>query len=434
MSINTPNTTAESGNIKKCIIYSNRGSDSRDVSSGIVDFSYFESVLDTTIRFTIVIVDTGNVVGEENSEAVLYKLKLSGFEKVELTFEDNYGNELKFAGGNCLYINKIKNIISHSEKTIFTIDLVSKEYLANEFLKSEVYQRFDGEITASVTKILTEILNTDKNIISDPTSNTFNFYGSGKKPFSIISEVAKMGVPQDSQASAGYFIYENYDGFNFRSIDAIFKSPVSKSFIYNSTTLLPKTYDAKIISYKSIRTIDVHENLNSGAYGGRLETFNPYTHVFNPVTKQVENTDPEPRGGEEFPQISPDFSFYGSLSRRFYHRMDVGQLASGNKSAQLEKRKNENLDSKNTIAQSAMTYNKVFSLCVEVCVPGDYSLRAGNLIHCDFPEQSSKRNIETEKELSGIYMICDLCHHITPTSSVTKMILTRDSYGRKPKK
>lgn len=433
MSVNTPNTTAESGNIKKCLIYSNRGSGSSDVSSGIVDFSYFESILDTTVRFSIIIVDTGNSSDGQNSEAVLYKLKLSGFEKVELEFVDNYDNELKFVGENCLYINKIKNIISHSEKTIFTIDLVSKEYLADQFLKSEVYQRFDGEITSSVSKILTEILSTQKNIISDPTSNTLNFYGSGKRPFDLISEIATVSVPQNSESSAGYFIFENYDGFNFRSIEALFKSPASKSFIYNSTTLLPKGYDSKIISYKSIRTINVQENLNSGAYGGRLETFNPYTHVFNPATKEVENDSQEPRGGEEFPKISPDFSFYGSLSKRFYHRMDIGQLASGNKSAQLQKRKKENLDSKQTIVQSSMTYNKIFTLSVEISVPGDYSLRSGNLIHCDFPEQSSKKNIETEKELSGIYMICDLCHHITPTSSITKMVLIRDSYGRKPK-
>jgi|DEB0MinimDraft_10_1074344.scaffolds.fasta_scaffold00914_3 hypothetical protein len=434
MAVNTPNQTAESSNITKCLIYSNRGSGSQDVSPGIVDFSYFESVLDTTVRFSIVIVDTGNSTESTNSEAVLYKLKLSGFEKVDLSFTDNFDNKLDFSGNNALYINKIRNIISHSEKTIFTIDLVSKEYLANEFLKSEVYQRFDGEISTSVRSILSDILNTEKDIISDPTSNTLNFYGSGKKPFTLISEIGTKGVPQGGESTAGYFIFENYNGFNFRSIDALFKSPVVKSFIYNSTTLLPKEYDAKIISYKSKKTIDVQENLKSGAYGGRLETFNPYTHKFNPVSKNVENEDQETKGGLEFSKISPDFSFYGSLSRRYYHRMDVGQVPSGNKTEQLKNRKKENLNSKDVIVQSAMSYNKIFSLSVDVTIPGDFSLRSGQLVYCDFPEQSSKRNIETDRELSGIYMICDICHHITPGSSLTKMNLIRDSFGRNPSK
>jgi hypothetical protein len=423
---------SQSANISKCIIYSNVNGESADISAGIVNFSYFESVLDNTVRFTIVVVDTGNS-NKLNSEAILYKLKLSGFEKVEIAMSDNYENKLKFDGPNTLYISKVRNIISHSEKTIFTIDLVSKEYLANEFLKSEVYQSFSGEVSSSVRKILTEILSTEKNIISDPTAKPIEFYGKGKRPFTLISEIATQCIPQGAESTAGYFIFETYDGFCFRSIDAIFKSPVRKSFIYNSSTLLPFGYDAKIISYNSNRTIDVQENLHSGAYGGRLETFNPYTHNFLPAAKIVENDDPEPRGGETYPQISSDFAFYGSLSRRYYHRMDVGQLSTGSKSTQLAKRTSENLDSGQTIVQSSMSYNKLFTLSVDISIPGDYSLRAGDLVHCDFPEQSSKKNIETEKQLSGIYMICDICHNITPSSSVSKMTLVRDSYGRKPK-
>lgn len=431
MAGNTPNTIAESSNIKKCLIHSNRGGGSADVSGGIVDFSYFESILDNTVRFSIVIVDSGHVEGKENEIAVLYKLKLSGFERVELTFNDNQGNELKFTGNNALYISKIKNIISHAEKTIFTIDLASKEYLANEFLKSEVYQRFDGEISQSVITILSEILKTKKSIFVDPTANKYNFFGSGKKPFRLIAEVGTMGVPQGAKSSAGYFIFETYDGFNFKSIDGLFKGGPKKKFIFNSTTLLPPGYDAKIVSYRSLRTIDIHKNLEGGAYGGRLENVNPYTHIFNPKAEEVENEDQTPRGGTEFPKLSPDFEVYGTLARRFHHRMDTGQAPSGNKSAQLAKRKDENLDSAKTLVQSAMTYNKIFTLSLELSVPGTLSLRAGDLIQCDFPEQSSKKQTQTDKELSGIYMISDICHHLTPKTCVSKMILIRDSYGRK---
>lgn len=433
MSGNTPNTKAESGNISKCLIHSNRGNGVADISAGIVDFSYFESILDNSVRFSLIILETGNNEGKSDDIAILYKLKLSGFERVELTFNDNNSNILKFTGKNALYISKISNVLSSSEQIVYTIDLCSKEVLANDFLKSEVYQRFDGEISKSVSIILKEILKTKKDIMSDPTENKYNFFGSGKKPFDLIAEVGTIGIPQGAKSSAGYLIFETYDGFNFRAIDKLFSGSPQKTYIYNDSTFLPQGYDAKIINYKSLKTIDVQKNLESGAYGGRLETYNPYSEVFNPRAREVENEEQKPRGGQEFPKISSDFSVYGEYTRRFIHRMDVGQVASGTRGRQLEKRKEENLDSANTIVQSAMTYNKLFTLSVEIAIPGDFSLRAGQMIHCDFPEQSAKREIIANKELSGIYIISDICHHLTPKTCLTKMTLIRDSYGRKPR-
>lgn len=80
----------------------------------------------------MVILETGNS-SNGNDIAILYKLKLSGFERVELTFEDNNDNQLKFSGNNALYISKIENVISSSETVLYTIDLASKEDLANDF-------------------------------------------------------------------------------------------------------------------------------------------------------------------------------------------------------------------------------------------------------------------------------------------------------------
>jgi hypothetical protein len=134
MAGNTPNTKAESGNISKFLIHSNRGGGSLDVSGGIMDLSYYESILDTSIRFKVILLDSGHSTGSDDI-AALYKLKLSGFERVEATFSDNNGNKLTFAG---LYISKITNILSSAEQMVYTIHLASKEVLANDFLKTEV--------------------------------------------------------------------------------------------------------------------------------------------------------------------------------------------------------------------------------------------------------------------------------------------------------
>jgi len=185
--MSTPNIAANPANITLFKIYSNVNGNSSDVRGGVVNLSYFESVLENTIRVSATIIDTGSENGN-----VLQLLELSGFEKVELEFNDNQTseNKLRFTGNNSLYISKIRNIYSHTQKTAFTIDLVSKEFLLNEQETSLVYKRYDGEISSSVKKIMQDYLKTSKSIFTDTTVNTYNFIGDAKKPMRLCTEMA----------------------------------------------------------------------------------------------------------------------------------------------------------------------------------------------------------------------------------------------------
>jgi hypothetical protein len=79
-----------------------------------------------------------------------------------------------------------------------------------------------------------------------------------------------------------------------------------------------------------------------------------------------------------------------------------------------------------------MRYNNLFVIKLSVTIAGDLSLRAGDLVHCDFPEVSSKKNTIVSQKKSGIYMIADVCHRVTKNSCYTRLNLIRESIGRKP--
>jgi hypothetical protein len=74
----------------------------------------------------------------------------------------------------------------------------------------------------------------------------------------------------------------------------------------------------------------------------------------------------------------------------------------------------------------------LFTIKTNIIIPGDFSLRAGDLIHCDFPELTIDQNKETNKQSGGIYMIASLCHRIVPGKTYTSLALVRDTFGRKP--
>ena len=128
--------------------------------------------------------------------------------------------------------------------------------------------------------------------------------GKGKKPFRLLAEIATKGVSQASKNSAGYLVYETYEGFNFRSIDGLFDDAGDyKSFIYNSSTDLPTGYDAKILDYVAENTINVKKNLESGGYGSKLETFDTYSHIFNTKAQEIDTEEQKVHGGIEVPKL-----------------------------------------------------------------------------------------------------------------------------------
>ncbi len=436
--MSTPNVAAKSGNISKLEIFSNKVNESKDISAGVVECDYYESILEPTVRFSILIADSGHEVGG-GSEAIsaLQFLKLSGSEKVHLNIEDAYGNKLKYEDDTALYIEKIRNISSSQSGLIYVIDLFSREAVANDLTACEVYRRFDGEISATASTIISDILKSQKNIVLDTTANKLNVEGRGKKPFRLLGEIATRGVSAKSQNSAGYLFYETFDGYNFRSIDNLFDdTDATRAYIYNNSTELPVGYESKIVSFNADQSISVSKNLKSGGYGTILETSNTYSHVFNTKAQEITTEEQKVHGGIEVPELAKIFTdlFQSTVSKRFTKTDNVGNLPTGSVEEQVDQATEPNLKLDEVILQSAMTYNKLFSLEIEIVIPGDYTIRAGTIIHADFPQKDAKmeKGEDFDKELSGLYICADVCTHLTQSHTMTKMRLVRDSYGRQP--
>ena len=76
-----------------------------------------------------------------------------------------------------------------------------------------------------------------------------------------------------------------------------------------------------------------------------------------------------------------------------------------------------------------MRYNQLFTIQTEVKIPGDFSLRAGDMIKCVFPQIGPADNTgPINNETSGEYMIAHICHRTTPKDTFSSLTLVRDSY------
>jgi len=433
--------------IKEFVIISNDQSTKEDkIPDMITDLYYYESILNETIRTSIVLADTGNIVQKGGVKKTLLEgLPLVGQEKASVKLSDANGVELKFD----VYVNKITPLIQDTTKSLLGLDFVSKEGILN--YKIALNTRFDGKISDHINKILTDkkYLNTQKKLDIEETENTYNFIGNQRRPFYACIWLSKKAVPKLPNAkgnTAGYFFYETSDGFKFKSLDGLLSETVSgsgdkkkyKSLIYNQTSdgagaTIPVGFDGKILEHNVDDVTGTAESkLQIGTYSARtilFDPFNCYYEVIAPNSKELEKN--LQLAGKELPKLNPEFNRNEKnkdFSRTQYMLIDKGSLPTGDTSQQISKSKEPNFDPKNILNQSTMRYNQLFSTKTTITIIADFSLHSGDLvfINAGVPGQV----LGTLH--SGFYIIADLCHYINKANGGwTKLTLVRDSIGKK---
>lgn len=417
--------------------------DPTEVAGGIVELSYYESILDNTIRCSATFVDTGYRGNEEGTSALEKDdINLTSGEKVELKIEDGYGTKLDLIGDKHLCINGDSGASSEDvNKFIFSVNMASKETIDNHNDENWVYGRYDGKIPESVESILKDVLKTPKDIKVDPGLNTYNFLGHAEKPFYLCTNLAKKCVPDLPNALgklAGYLFYETYEGFQFRSIDALLSQEPKKKLIFNQIIGdLPPGYDAKIYEYSFSGTVNLNSSISSGSHTSiKIQEFNRSTNDYNHNSvSSGESYQEYNNAGKERAIIAKHTSIQERVTRHTNARMsDDGILPPGSAlGQQIPNSQKPNFDMNNILRQSIMRYNQLFSHKMSIAIAGDFSLRAGDMIFCDFPEVSGKTNRVVSQKISGLYMIADVCHHLTKNGCFSRLNLVRDSIYRKPK-
>ena len=425
---------AEPTNVEQIDILSNIDpKKSVSIMNGFAGMTYTESIMSDTVRVKVSFIDSGDSIDDKT---VTEGLPLVGQEQVKLKFSDNNENTLEVV----LYVNKITPNSDRTQEGMMTLDLVSKEFIMNE--KKRVNQRFDGKVSDHINKLMTDqnYLGTAKTVNIEKTSNLYNFFGNNKKPLYTINWLSKKAIPADTKGkkSAGFFFYETYTGYHFRSIEGLLKQDEKKRIVYNETTdsrSVPKNYDVKAADYQRDSRLDVREKFKIGTYKTRLVTFDPFT-TFYKVDKVSPDNLTTGEAAKSLPTMNPEFESPDAnreFSRTLYSILDTGTLPTGDSNTQIKKSGEEiSYPSKHSLP-SIMRYNQLFTSQVTVTIPGDFSLHAGDAIFLDMAELVDNTSDKVNSEQGGLYIISDLCHYISPDKTYTKMNLVRDAYGRKAK-
>ena len=408
-----------------------------DVRLGIVAFNYYEDLFSPTISAKVTIVSSGDVIGNDS----LYDgLPIRGGEKVTIKIKP-FG-EPKNSGKNPtldfsrtpMYVSKVSSVIKQAQRELITLELTSRETITNE--TTRVYEKYPKDLTIqdSIVKIVNEKLQSQI-VDSDQTSNKYGFMGNLKKPYDVLVWLAAKAV--DDNEDAGYFFYQTKNGFKFKSAASLIKDGKSNpksEYIFRSTNPSLLEYsDDNILTYSVTTNNDLISKLKRGMYSSFFGEYNPATGEYSTAEKgksNIEDDEPETKLGKDFevPKIVEANGFKDNPTRLMFSVSDVGTIekdayVSDNESSAPA----QNAKGSENLRQSAMRYNLLFTQILSIQVPVNTSLEAGDVIRCKFPKASSAQ--EFDPDMSGLYMIKELCHHFDADRSVTSMKLIRDTYG-----
>ena len=401
--------------ISKCQLIANGSSldEDYDITRGNPSINYYESVTSPSISMTVSFIDIDQMVSQEG---------ITGGEMIDLEviipdFDQKFKIESK---KQKLVLNSVRDVVTSTNKQTATLEFVSDESLVNETCR--VNKKFTGNVTQIVKELLQSEpkgIQTKKEIKSDDALNKYSFVGNLKRPFETIQWLCPKA--QSSSRNFGFLFFENRDGYHFKSVENLLKQ--DPEFLYQKPDR-PTETDLRIIESRLNQSNDVGMNARMGMYSNRTI----YIDLQNDTYEEIDYNISEFKSKKPLKVID---TLKDKPTRMMFRILDQGALQSGAAKKEVEKR-NELAVYQNL---SYIRNNLLFSQSLNISVPINPDLRAGQVIEVQFPLKSETKKDTTDRfgkekdnDIRGKYLISELRHVLGDGKSSTQLNLIRDLF------
>tara|TARA_Y100000004_G_scaffold197025_1_gene269341 strand:+ start:11154 stop:12518 length:1365 start_codon:yes stop_codon:yes gene_type:complete len=410
--------------IKKLSIQSESGQD-MDMRFMFTQLHVYEDIYTNNISGVIIVRDGLNL---------LSNLPINGRERISFSFITPGHDDKEPVSKTCTVYKIDEFVRSKGQRTqAYKLFFTSDEKFVNE--NTKVSKSYTGKISEMVAEILGEFVPSAEVKTLQQTSEKHRFIMPNWSPFKCINWLCGRAESSQKTTQANYLFYEDADGYHFTDLGYLYTlEPVAK-YTYNPTTG-HQVYGAEGQSFGSLATAFYTANtftvqqasdtlrwLDTGLYSSTLHTHDITKKKFEVETydydKEFDST--EHIYGNKL--ISSKDALRNSFDAKvhFQPKQDK-QYTSG---ADPDNLKYENWF---LHRKSQMVQTEGQKITIEV--PGNHSLRPGNLIefeYADTKELTRESGEYLEKTFSGIYMISAIHHMMEAEHYRCSLELIRDS-------
>lgn len=427
-----PNNTINSSSDVNIIELKLIGSNGKvaDLKSVFSTINIYEDIFQPVITGTISIKDGINILSDYAVHGNEY-LYISFGRPGEKTKEKRYSKTFrvyKISDREKDKNSQIQNYILHfcSEELIFS----NQQSISRAFSGGNTFE-YVGGICLNDLKVPEEKLRE-----FDASAGPTEFALTRKKPLDAIKYFTEHSY---STSKSPFLFFENKDGFNFLSIEALYKRNVIVDLDYSTVKFSVESDTSPFVNSKNIsnlrynKNFDVAKATREGLYSSKLYTLDLITQKYSKNEVSLLN--------DQTAEVMIDgfFPFNDATNRRekaLYEEYDskirywLTNKGRSNLPYFISKRVRSN-DSyiEEIITRRQMQIDIINNTEIHCIVPGNPQYTAGFTVNVNMPAFTPNLNNEQIKDpyYSGKYLITAVRHVIVPGSLQTVLELSKNS-------
>ena len=396
----------------------------------MMEFSYYEDIYTFAASGYVTLVD---------AQGFIELLQLTGNEYLEV----NFGKVKNGPNGNdqIFRVYKIgdRKPGGNHNTEVYTLHFCSEELMLSE--QTKISKSYSGQkVSEIVQDVLIEKLKVKpKNInIIEETTGVYDFVVPRLKPFEAISWVSTYARPKKQNSTADMLFFETKEGFNFRSLQSMYKDSVYATYKYEPMNLDNKKQNFQekaynVIEYEFSKTYDALQEITSGSFANRLISIDPLTRSFNITDfdyNKMKNTMEKLNPSGVLNELKNRFDKALNQSPEGVLKVATGNANHGNVPYIKEK---EGGFAKDIFIETILPLRTAaISLAnftaMKMAVPGDPGLTAGKVIEFNlFTLKPTNNTKELDKFYSGKYLVTAVRHIIKQTAYQTILEVAKES-------
>lgn len=242
----------------------------------LVELSYHEDLFNNTASGYLMV---------SESMGYIETLNLMGNEYIRIRYGKT--NDIEYLTDKVFRVYKVGkrklegNMNTESYCLYFCSEelILSEQYKVSKSYKSQSVKDNIEDILITYLDVPDEKLNA-----IESTYGTYDFIIPNIKPFDAINWLSTYARPRPDQPGSDMILYENRDGFNFRSIQSLMRQGPYRNYNYNPKNVitsdgpLQQEIDKTAYNVTTYEILDSYDSLgaiNSGIFANRLLSVDP---------------------------------------------------------------------------------------------------------------------------------------------------------------
>lgn len=307
----------------------------------------------------------------------------------------------------------------------YVLHFCSDELISSETLAvSKAYKTV--KIREIVADILLKELGVDQQRIAnlEDTSGSFDLIIPGYRPFEAIQWVTARGYDKNKFC---YFFFENKNGFNLTSLQSLIKQKPYKKLKYEikNSERDPALNKDSIDDFTIVNDFDMITSISNGSFSSRLLSIDIFTQKFENINYSLLTAEAQGNLMNKYKPVntfknSKDQTLFNSPFSYFRTYLTINDTTS-----------EKSNDIKFWMQPRAMHMTLLNHFKLQVVLPGDIELKAGDVVEYEFPmfESANTGGKKIDKRRSGRYLVASVNHKFSGDTFESIVELVSDSFS-----